>query len=85
MNNIQEANSQNTNISCKQKEMKLKQVLESRIQVRNINQLFLKNKVNKKEDNQDSCTKFFSMVIVIVVLFFVAKLQVVHLILEVCN
>ena len=85
MKKVQAANSQNTNISCKQKEMKMKQVPESGIHIRNINQALLRNKVNKKEDNQDSDTKIFSLVTFIVVLILVTKLQIVHLILEVCN
>ena len=80
---VQVANSQNANILCKHKEMK--QVPESEIQIRIINQGLLKNIVNKREDHQDSGTKFFSMVTVIVVLILTTKLQTVHLILEICN
>ena len=53
----QEENGHNVNILCKQKEMK--QVQESEIHIIIINQGLLKNKVNKREDNQDSGTKFF--------------------------
>ena len=81
MKKLQAENRKNTNISCKQKEMKMKQVPESGIRIRSINQALLRNKVNKKEDSQDSVTKIFSMVIVIVVLILVTKLQIVHLIL----
>ena len=63
----------------------MKQVPESEIQIRIINQGFIRNKVNKREDNQDSGTKVFSMVTVIVVLILVTKLQILHLILEICN
>ena len=81
MKKVQATNSQNVNISCKQKEMK--QVPESKIQIRIINQRLLRNKVNKREDLQDSSTKFFSMVTIIVALILVTKLQTVHLILEI--
>ena len=81
MKKVQEANNQNANILCKQKEMK--QVPESEIQIRIINQGLLRNKVNKREDNQDSGTKFFSMVTIIGVLILAIKLQNVHLILEI--
>ena len=70
---------------CRQKEMKMKQVPESRIHIRNINQALLRIKVNKNKDNQDSVMNFFSMVTIIVVLILVTKLQIVHLNLEVCN
>ena len=83
MNKVQATNSQNANILCKQKEMK--QLPELEIQIKIINQGLLRNKVNKREDNQDSGTKVFSMVIVIVVLILATKLQTVHLILEICN
>ena len=63
----------------------MKQVPTSEIQIRIINQGLLRNKVNKREDNQDSGTKFFSMVIVIVALILSTKLQTMHLILEICN
>ena len=63
----------------------MKQVPESKIQIRIINQGLLSNKVNKREDNQDSGTKVFSMVTVIVVLILVTNMQTVHLILEICN
>ena len=62
----------------------MKQVPKSGIQIRNINQALLRNKVNKKEDSQD-LDSIFSMVTIIVVLILVTKLQIVHLILEVCN
>ena len=75
--------SQNVNILCKHK--KMKQVPELEIQIRIINQGLLRNKVNKREDNQDSGTKVFSIVIVIFVLILATKLQTVHLILEICN
>ena len=83
MKKVQVTNSQNANILRNQKEMK--QVPESKIQIRIINQGLLRNKVNKREDNQDSDTKVFSMVTVIVVLILATKLQTVHLILEICN
>ena len=72
MNKVQAANSQNVNILCKQN--KMKQVLEPKIHIRIINQGLLRNKVNKREDNQDSGTKVFSIVIVIVVLILATKL-----------
>ena len=79
MKKVQAANSQNANILCKQKEMK--QVPELEIHIRIINQGFLRNKVNRREDFQDPGTKIFSMVNVIVVLILVTKMQIVHLIL----
>ena len=79
MKKVQATNNQNENILCKQKEMK--QVLESEIQIKIINQVLLRNKVNKREDNQDSGTKVFSMVTVIVVIILATKVQTVHLIL----
>ena len=82
---LDETNSQNTNIHCKQKETKMKQVPESGIQIRNINQALLRNKANRKEDNHSSYTNFFSMVTIIVVLILATKMQSVHLILEICN
>ena len=72
MKKVQATNSENANILCKQKEMK--QVPKSKIQIRIINQGLLRNKVNKREDNQDSGTKVFSMVTVIVVLILATKL-----------
>ena len=57
MNKVQATNSQNANMLSKQKEMK--QVPTSEIQIRTINQGLLRNKVNKREDNQDSGTKVF--------------------------
>ena len=80
---VQAINNQNANILCKQKEMK--QVPESETHIRIINQGLLRNKVNKKEDNQDSSTNFLSMVTVIVVLILATKMQSMHLILEICN
>ena len=80
MKKVHASISQNQNILCKQKEMK--QVPKSKIQIRIINQGLVKNKVNKREDNQDSGTKVFSMVSVIFVLFLATKLQTMHLILE---
>ena len=81
MKKVQAANSQNANILCKQKEMKP----ESEIQIRIINQGLLRNNVNTREDNQDSGTKVFSMATIIVVLILAIKLQIVLLILELCN
>ena len=81
MKKVHVAISQNANILCKQKEMK--QIPKSETRIKIINQGLLRNKVNKKEDNQNSGAKFFSMVTVIVVLILVTKLQIVHLILKV--
>ena len=83
MKKVQVANIQNVNILCKQKEMK--QVPESEIQIRIINKGLLRNKVNKREDNQDSGTNFFSMVTAIVFLILATNMQTVHLIFEICN
>ena len=63
----------------------MKQVPESEIHIRIINQGLLRSIVNKREDHQDSGTKFFSMVTIIVVLILATKMQTMHLILEICN
>ena len=41
-------NSENMNIPCKQKRMKMKQASESRTPIRKINQDLLRNKANKR-------------------------------------